>query len=181
MKMRRRNSHIKRTQRVAQAAVKNLAVVFITGVTSGLVVVHAKTGKPLIVNDTVKQALDLLPFDWYVLAGVAARTQLGEEYVRDKPLVFTGRYNNWTEELSDEHMELLQSVPKAQQLTAGWIARPMPIGTRKKEADGAIDEDEILISSSLQFEIYEHLGTFKKLITEWEHSNADGTDEKKPA
>src|SRR5699024_4172869 len=125
MTKKRRNNHVKRTHRLAKAQLRNLAVVTVAGSNNNQPVVFNLTSlRPVAVNDTVKRAFMYLPFDWVVSMGVAARTQLGDEYIKSQVVSFSGRYDSATEVLNGLQDDIKTQLKSTQYLTEGWIAAP---------------------------------------------------------
>lgn len=140
----------KRQERHTRHIVRNLAAVFVTGVTDKVQCVHLPTRRRVSIDGSLAQAIADTPFQWSVHICALCRAPDGKEYVKGITHYFKVRYrqSNLTHHLNESHQKFLkESIPKDQLLAAAWLASPL-----------GRDMD-----NEMAFEIFKKMGAFEIL------------------
>lgn len=139
-KRRKKNSHVKRSTRLARAQARDLAVVTVAGSNNNMPQVFSlSTLKPVAVSDLVKRAFMQLKFHWTVSILVVARSQLGDEYIKAMQATFHGRYDNANEPLNEHQERLKKDVNAMHYVTEAWIAVPKNMELTEDQESAMLD------------------------------------------
>ncbi len=134
MKKRKNHNIQKRCQRIAQAGIRNLAVIYTTS-TKGCVLFDHKNQHIIKATETLVGALGY-PYRWTGFLAVLCHNRVKGDYMRG--LVVKTQERHFHGDLADvfteHHADLIDSCNQNDMQTVAWIASPNGIEFTEKEA-----------------------------------------------
>lgn len=151
MSKRKAHNVQKRRQRVAQAAMRNLAISYVTG-DDYCKLVDTKAQKTVTVGQLLAEAIERIPYRWSIFMGVFGRDGEGRNYMKCKIILTSTPYyqRDLVDALNEEHSALIGGMNQNQMIGAGWLASPLGEDWEESKA----------------FELFEKLGAFQRERTE---------------
>jgi hypothetical protein len=117
----------KRYNRMAQALLKDIVVVFVAGQNNGVVQVWDRKRKAMVkIQECTARAIHEGRFPWMVHCAVTGRRQDGQEYSKLEylPAPHPVTQAQIAESCSEKHLRIIDTMNPQHTLTAAWVASP---------------------------------------------------------
>ncbi len=124
--MRKKNCNLKRMRRLADCALKGIAVCFVGESDENCHIVSEKQKKIVRAGPTLVNAITQVPFHWCVMLAAFGIDSNGKKYFKSTVVRTTSRYyhRDINAMLIEYHEKLLAGFNKNHLVQTGWVASP---------------------------------------------------------
>lgn len=124
--MRKKNNNVQRMRKLADCALKGIAVCFVGKDDENCHIVSEKQKKIVIPGRTLVNAITQVPHHWCVMLAVFGIDSSGKEYFKSEVIRTTSRYyhRDINEMLVEHHERIMANFNSNHLIQSGWLASP---------------------------------------------------------